>query len=325
MDASCVSKHVHNHSFLGSAHARNERRTWLVVGLTSVMMVVEIAAGLIFNSMALLADGWHMATHAGALAIAGLAYRFARKHADDPRFSFGTGKIGDLAGYTNAVVLCIISLLIAYESIERLINPLDISFGEAMVVAVLGLVVNLVSAYLLHGGGNGHHHHGQDHGHACGHSHSHSHDATDHNLRAAYLHVLADALTSVAAIFALAAGYFFGWGWMDPVMGVVGSIVIAKWALSLLKETSKVLVDVTPPRLVDAVRERLEAQHGEHVSDLHLWRIGPGHYAAVVSVLSHADAPACEDYKLLLEDLPGLSHVTVEVTRCGCGGPDFRD
>ncbi len=316
MSTPCVTRHMHGHTFLGDAHGRNERRTWLVVALTTVMMVVEIAAGLIFNSMALLADGWHMATHAGALAITGLAYRYARKHADDPRFSFGTGKIGDLAGYTNAVVLCIVSLFIAYESVERLINPLDISFTEAMVVAVMGLIVNLVSAFLLHGG----HHHGHDHGHHHGHDqhHGHSHDGADHNLRAAYLHVLADALTSVAAIVALAAGRFLGWGWMDPIMGVVGALVIAKWAIGLLRDTGKVLVDVAPAPLVESVRQRLEQQHGEHVSDLHLWRVGPGHYAAVVSVLSHADAPSSEDYKLLLEDVPGLSHVTVEVTRCPC-------
>lgn len=318
MSEQCLRTHIHPHDFLGDSHERNERRTWMVVGLTAVMMIAEITCGLLFNSMALLADGWHMATHAGALAIAGFAYRYARSHARDSRFSFGTGKIGDLAGYTNAVVLCVVSLFIAYESVDRLINPLEISFGEAMVVAVVGLVVNVASAFMLH---DGHHHH-HDHEHEHDHDHDHGHHEhahhTDHNLRAAYLHVIADALTSVAAILALAAGRWLGWAWMDPLMGVVGAVVIAKWAVGLLKETGKVLVDVAPADLMRTVRKRLEGKPGEYVSDLHLWRVGPGHYAAVVGILSHAEAPTSEDYKRLLADVPSLSHVTVEVQRCPC-------
>lgn len=322
MPENCLRLHIHPHDFLGESHSRNERRAWMVVAVTTVMMIVEIIGGLVFNSMALLADGWHMATHAGALAIAGFAYRFARTHNADPRFSFGAGKVGDLAGYTSAVGLCLVSLFIAWESFQRLLHPQDIHFGEAMLVAALGLLVNLGCAWLLgHGHAHGHDH-GHDHGHEHGHGHGHDdgHGGEDHNLRAAYIHVLADALTSVAAIVALGAGRWLGWSWLDPVMGVAGAAVIARWAVGLLKETGKVLVDMSPPHLAAQVRRLVEAREGDAVSDLHLWRLGPGHYAAIVAVLSHDPAAAAESYQLMLEDVPGLSHVTVEVRRCGCGG-----
>jgi cation diffusion facilitator family transporter len=219
--------------FLGEHHERNERRTWLVVGLTAVMMVAEIIGGTIYGSMALVADGWHMSTHAGALAIAAVSYRFARRHAAEPRFSFGTGKVGELAGYSSAIVLTLIALLIGCESMVRILNPVTISFDQATAIAVLGLAVNLGSAWLLWERHDVHHHHnGEDH----------HHDHRDHNLRAAYLHVLADALTSVLAIVGLLAARLYGWVWMDPLMGIVGAGVIAAWSWSLLESSGAVLM-----------------------------------------------------------------------------------
>src|SRR5512138_3642333 len=237
--------YVHEHVFLGRGHDANERRTWVVVALTSAMMVGEIVAGSAFHSMALLADGWHMATHAGALGISALAYRYARRYARDPRFAFGTGKVGDLAGYTSAVVLGVVALLIAGEAFGRLRAPVPIAFDEAIAVAVLGLAVNLVSAAVLargHGHSQGHAHDAHAHGdHDAPDAHpAHDHEGhahADHNLRAAYLHVLADALTSVLALVALALGRFVGAAWMDPAMGLVGAIVIARWSLLLLRDT----------------------------------------------------------------------------------------
>lgn len=305
----------HEHVFLGVGHARNERRTWLVIALTGAMMVGEIVAGTVFASMALLADGWHMATHAGALTISALAYRYARRHANDPRFAFGTGKLGDLAGYSSAIVLAIISLLLAWESLGRLMEPVPIRFGEATAVAVLGLAVNLLSAWLL---GSGHHHsheheHHHDHRHH-GDTHAHRHHA-DHNLRSAYLHVLADALTSVLAIVGLLAGSLYGWIWMDPLMGIVGAIVIARWSWGLMRDAGAVLIDAVPDRaLAEAIRERLEVG-GDRVSDLHLWRLGPGHNAAVIALVSDQPRPP-EAYKARLATLPHLSHFTVEVNHC---------
>jgi cation diffusion facilitator family transporter len=222
------------HDFLGRAHAENERRTWLVVALTSVMMVAEIAGGTIYGSMALVADGWHMLTHAGALAISGFAYRYARRHVDDVRFSFGTGKLGELGGYSSALILGIIALLIGYESLRRLVNPVAIRFDEAILIAVIGLAVNLVSAWIL----RERHDHSHPHAHDEGHAHHHH----DYNLRSAYLHVIADALTSVLAIAALSAGLFYGWTRMDPAMGIVGALVIARWAMQLMRSSGAVLL-----------------------------------------------------------------------------------
>ncbi|NBJ12821.1 CDF family Co(II)/Ni(II) efflux transporter DmeF [Microvirga sp. SYSU G3D207] len=244
----------HDHVFLGEDHDRHERRTWLVVGLTAVMMVAEIVAGTIFGSMALVADGWHMSTHAAALAIAALAYRFARRHAHDPRFSFGTGKVGELAAFSSAIILALIALLIGYESLMRLMNPVSIQFGEATVVAVIGLAVNLASAWLLAGDHHGHHYHDHGHHHAHGHEHNHDHGGQHHhghgdhhggdtNIRAAYLHVLADALTSVLAIVALLAGRFYAWSWLDPLMGVAGALVIAQWSWGLIRTAGATLLD----------------------------------------------------------------------------------
>lgn len=302
----------HEHVFLGPRHDRNERRTWLVVALTALMMVAEIIGGTIFGSMALVADGWHMSTHAGALAIAALAYRFARRHVHDERFAFGTGKFGELAAFSSAMILGMVALLVAYESIVRLFDPVAIRFDQAIAIAVVGLAVNLASAWLLredHG-----HVHGQGHGDHQGHEHHHHHHH-DHNLRAAYLHVLADALTSVFAVVALLAGRFYGWTWMDPLMGVVGALVIAHWSVGLLRTSGAVLLDGVPDaRLPAAIKQRLEVG-GDRVADLHLWRLGPGHVGLVASVVS--DAPqAPEAYKARLAGLPGLSHVTVEVHAC---------
>ena len=305
------------HNFLGSQHDKHERRTWMVVGLTAVTMVVEIAAGSWFNSMALLADGWHMSTHAGALGIAAFAYRYARNHARDPRFAFGTGKLGDLAGFTSAIVLAMISLLIGYESIGRLFEPVTIHYGEATAIAAVGLAVNLVSAWLLGAGHDHQHDHRHDHaydGHHDEHDHHH-HGHHDHNLRAAYWHVLADALTSVLAIAGLLAARFYGWNWLDPVIGVVGACVIAHWAWGLMRDAGAVLLDAAPSRsLGEAIRQRLEVGD-DRIADLHVWRLGPGHHGAIVSLVAH-EPESVAHYKARLDDVPGLSHVTVEVHRC---------
>lgn len=303
---------AHGHAFLGHGHDTNARRTLWVVALTAVMMAGEIVAGYWTGSMALLADGFHMATHAGALAVAALAYRYARRHAENPRFSFGTGKVGDLAGFASALVLAMIACGIAAESVLRLLNPVRVAFDEAILVATLGLAVNIVSALLLAGG----HEHGHSHGHDP-HAHRHEHRPgaetrhRDNNLRAAYVHVLADAVTSVLAIGALVAGRYFGWTLLDPVIGIVGALIIIRWSWILLRDTAEVLLDASDNHLVNEVRERVEA-HGEaKVVDLHIWRIGPGANAAIVSVTSpHAiDADAI---RRRLSSLHELRHITIE-------------
>jgi cation diffusion facilitator family transporter len=292
----------HEHTFGTDVQTRAERRTWWVIGLTAVMMVAEIVGGLLFESMALLADGWHMGTHAAALTVAAFAYAFARKHAGDRRYSFGTGKVSALGGFASAVGLAVVALFVLGESLQRLAVPKVIRFDEAIAVAVIGLAVNLACAWLLR----------DDHHHAHG-DHHHHHD---HNLRGAYLHVLADALTSVLAIAALTMGKFFGWSWMDPVMGVVGSIVIARWSVSLLRDTSRVLLDAELP---EARRREIERtiEEGSHdrVVDLHVWRVGPRHLAAIVSVVTH-EARDPDYYKQLLANHPDLAHLTVEVHAC---------
>ena len=279
MHSHSLANWTHDHAFLGAKHSENERRTWLVVALTAVMMVAEIVGGTIFGSMALVADGWHMSTHAGALTIAALAYRYARSHAHDARFSFGTGKLGELAGFASAIILALIALLIGYECVVRLLNPVAISFDEATAIAVVGLGVNLASAWMLQGE---HEHHEDD-------DHHHHHD---HNMRAAYLHVLADAMTSILAIAGLLAGRFYGWIWMDPLMGIVGAVVISSWSWSLIRSSGAVLLDTVPnPTLANSIRERLEID-GDRVADLHLWRVGPGHAAVIAAVVSdQPDAP----------------------------------
>jgi len=310
MHSHSLDRWTHEHVFLGAQHARNERRTWLVVGLTVAMMVVEIAGGSIFGSMALLADGWHMATHALAIGIAASAYLFARRHAHDQRFAFGTGKLGELAAFASAIVLAMIALLVAWESFVRLAHPVPIAYGEAMAIAAVGLLVNLGSAWLLREDHAHHHHH-----HHEGDDHAHHHDGADNNLRAAYLHVLADAATSVLAIGSLALAWSFNWLWIDPVVGVVGACVIASWSYGLIRDAGAVLLDVVPDQgAASDIRRRLEID-GDRVSDLHLWQVGPGHRAAVVSIVTDRPQPPSA-YKSRLSGVRGLSHVSVEVQPC---------
>jgi cation diffusion facilitator family transporter len=404
----------HDHVFLGEDHDKAERRTWAVIILCSVMMIAEIIGGALFGSLALIADGLHMSTHAGALLLAALAYTYARKYANDRSFTFGTGKFGDLAGYSSAIVLAMIALLIGYEAVSRLLNPVPISFNEAIPIAVLGLAVNVASAWLLSGG----HHHGHSHGHSHGHDHDHhadehrrielrtgaveievfednvpprfrvradagvllaasdvtietirpdgsrqlfafadrggyleSHDEIpephaflanvrllqedqyhdrelefeehdheaahgahhrDNNMRAAVIHVMADAAVSVLVIVGLLLARAFGWLWMDPLAGFVGALVIANWSVGLLRDTGGILLDRTPdPRMAEKVRMVIESE-GDQVTDLHLWRLGPGHLGAIVSVATTGAREAMH-YRQRLAKFADLSHVTVEV------------
>ena len=304
----------HDHFFLGSDHQRNERKVWLVIALTASMMLVEIVAGTLYGSMALVADGWHMSTHAGAMLIAVLAYRFARRHAGNPRFTFGTGKLGDLAGFTSAIVLALIALLIGWESLVRLTQPIHIDFNQAIAVAVVGLGVNLVCAWLLKDDHAHHHHHGHEHHHSNDEHHAPG-KGRDNNLRAAYLHVLADALTSVLAILALLLGRSYGWTWADPAMGVVGALVIARWSWGLIRDSGSVLLDAAAEGqdVRQEIREAM-APTGSQVTDLHVWQVGPGHFAAIVSLMAREPREPAH-YKALLAHIHELSHVTVEVQR----------
>jgi cation diffusion facilitator family transporter len=397
---------THAHIFLGEGHDKNERRTWLVIWLCGFMMVAEIVGGLLFGSIALVADGLHMSTHAGALLLAALAYTYARKRAGDPSFTFGTGKFGDLAGFTSAIILAMIALLIAYESVSRLFAPVTIHFAEAIPIACLGLAVNIASAWLLSGG---EHHHGHSHGHAHGahdhdgahriatdagtvvleifedgvpprfrlraetgpavtaqatsvetvrhdgarqlfamtdgggylesveeipephaftahvrigqhdypvafaeHEHAHASAHRDNNMRAAVIHVMADAAVSVLVITGLVLARTFGWLWMDPLAGIAGAAVIASWSYGLVRDTGAILLDMTPDRVMEKrMREAIEAD-GDRVTDLHLWRLGPGHLGAILSV-STAKQRCPDDYRRLLDRFRTLSHVTVEI------------
>ncbi|WP_175731861.1 CDF family Co(II)/Ni(II) efflux transporter DmeF [Burkholderia ambifaria] len=402
----------HDHIFLGAAHEQNERRTWMVIALCAAMMVAEIVGGSLFGSLALIADGLHMSTHAGAMLIAALAYTYARKHASDPRFVFGTGKLGDLAGFTSAIVLAMIALLIGYEAVARLLAPVPIHFGEAIPIAVAGLLVNVASVWLLSGDhhGHGHHHHGHAHD-----AHEHEEDAhrivdqqgaflvsvfedgvppvfrvapatndtklvdasavsvttirpdgtrqtfamesrgaylestddipephefkaivrlngrehvlafeehdhrastaaaRDHNIRSAYVHVIADAAVSVLTIVGLLLARAFGWVWMDPLAGIIGALVIANWSYGLMRDTGGILLDMNSDRrLTDNVRDAIEGV-GDRVGDLHVWRLGPGHMSAVVSVATADPKRDARFYHGVLQRFRNLSHVTVEV------------
>jgi cation diffusion facilitator family transporter len=397
---------THAHIFLGEGHDKNERRTWLVIWLCGFMMVAEIVGGLLFGSIALVADGLHMSTHAGALLLAALAYTYARKRAGDPSFTFGTGKFGDLAGFTSAIILAMIALLIAYESVSRLFAPVTIHFAEAIPIACLGLAVNIASAWLLSGGG---HHHAHSHGYAHGahdhdeahriatdagtvvlevfedgvpprfrlrtetgpavtaqatavetvrpdgarqlfamtdqggylesadaipephaftahvrigqhdypvvfaeHEHAHASAHRDNNMRAAVIHVMADAAVSVLVITGLVFARTFGWLWMDPLAGIAGAAVIASWSYGLVRDTGAILLDMTPDRVMEKrMRDAIEAD-GDRVTDLHLWRLGPGHLGAILSV-STAKQRCPDDYRRLLDRFRTLSHVTVEI------------
>ena len=295
---------AHSHVFLGEDHEHAERRTWAVIGLCGTMMLLEIVGGSLFGSIALIADGLHMSTHAGAMLLAALAYRYARRHADDPRFTFGTGKLGDLAGFTSAIILAMIAVLIGYEAVTRFISPVPIGFREAIPIACLGLAVNIASARLLSGG---HHHHDHDHDHA--HSHGHEHD---NNLRAAIIHVMADAAVSVLVIIGLSLARIFGWLWMDPFAGIIGACVILNWSYGLIRDTAAILLDMNPDeQITQQVRRAIEAS-GDRVADLHLWRLGPGHLGAIIAVATPTPREP-GDIRNCLAAIPSLSHVTVEI------------
>jgi cation diffusion facilitator family transporter len=341
MDAQLLDAFRHQHVFLGEAHDRNERKTWFVIAICTVMMVAEIVGGIWFGSVALIADGLHMSTHAGAMLIAALAYTYSRRHADDPRFSFGTGKLGDLAAFASAIVLAMVAILIGYEAIVRLFNPVPISFREAIPIAFVGLIVNLVSAFLLRDDHHHHHDHGHDHGHDHddhhdhdhAHDHHHDHDHHDHdhdhdhahdrhaayrrdnNLRAAFVHVAADVVVSVLVIIGLFAARQLGWLWLDPVVGILAATVVAIWSWSLVRAAGAILLDMTPDQVLPRkIAERLE-RNGDRISDLHVWRVGPGHVSAIVTLV--CDRPELPSvYKSKLADLPHLSHLTIEVEQC---------
>ena len=313
-----------HHNFLAPGHDNAERRTWAVIALCLAMMVAEIGGGWLFGSIALVADGLHMSTHAGALLLAALAYRYASRHAADPRFSFGTGKFGDLAGFTSAIVLAMVALLIGYEAVLRLVTPVPIRFSEAIPIACLGLAVNVASVWLL-GGGHAHHHHagGHDHhhdhhdhdghhDHDHGHGHGHGVIARDNNMRAAIVHVLADAAVSVLVIAGLLLARRFGWQWLDPAVGIAGAAVIASWAWGLVRDTGAILLDMNPDRhMAERLRQTVESD-GDRVSDFHLWRLGPGHLGAIFCVhTGRARDPAY--YRDRLRQFSAVSHLTVEV------------
>ncbi|MCM2294554.1 CDF family Co(II)/Ni(II) efflux transporter DmeF [Allorhizobium sp. BGMRC 0089] len=308
----------HPHDFLGRNHARNERRAWIVIAITVLVMVVEIVGGELFGSMALLADGWHMATDAGAILVSALAYGFARRYRNDPRFTFGTGQFGDLAAFSSAIILLLVSVFLAVESFRRFFTPVPIAFDESIAVAVLGLIVNIACAFLLHDHGHDHDHPGHSH---AGHDHSghdHSghgahHGSEDRNLKVAYLHMVADAITSLTAIIALALGALYGWVFLDPVMGLVGAAVIGWWSLKLLKDTGLGLLHFMPHRtgLPDRIRTLLE-KGDTRISDLHVWQLGPGHYGVIVSLRTSSPLSVAQ-YRERLSCISELSHVTVEV------------
>jgi cation diffusion facilitator family transporter len=288
----------HQHDF-AVIHEQGEKRTMQVLFLTAATMVVEIAAGIAYGSMALLADGWHMGTHVAAFMITIFAYRYARTHVKSSAFAFGTGKVSVLGGFASAVALAVVALVMLIESIQRILVPQPIHFNQAIGVAVLGLFINIICAMLLQ--------------ERSGHSHDHHHD---HNLKAAYLHVLADALTSLLAITALVSGKYLGWNWLDPIMGIVGAAVITRWSFSLLKETGPVLLDGSiEGEYVAAIRKEIENAMDNRIADIHVWRVGPAHYAAIISIVTHYPQ-RIEYYKELLRGFEELSHITIEVNTC---------
>ena len=301
----------HSHVFLGEGHSRAERQAWAVIWLCGVMMALEVVGGILFGSVALIADGLHMSTHASALLLTALAYSYARRHVGDRRFTFGTGKLGDLAGFTSAVILAMIALLIGYEAVSRFIHPVPIHFREAIPIASLGLAVNLASAWLLSRGGHDHHHHGHEHGHG-----RHDHDpvpaSRDNNMRAAIIHVAADAAVSMLVIVGLLLARVFGWLWMDPLAGTVGALVIASWSFGLIRDTAGVLLDMNPDQVLEESICGAVAAQGDRLTDLHLWRLGPGHLGAIVAVETNQTRNP-EFYREKLSHLPMLSHVTVEI------------
>ncbi len=300
MHTQSIQKWQHSHDFSRHNH-HGERRAYYVLILTVITMLIEIVAGTLYGSMALLADGWHMGTHVVAFLITIFAYQYARKHANNGSFTFGTGKASVLGGFSSAIALGLVAVIMLGESVHRLMSPQEIQFNEAILVAVIGLSVNIISVFLLK---DDHHHHGHDHHHH------------DHNLKAAYFHVLADALTSLLAIVALVAGKYWGWSWVDAVMGIVGSVIITRWAMALLKQTSPILLDASiEPDYQSEIITVLEAQDDNKVSDLHIWKISADHYAAMISIVTHAPKPVAH-YKQLLDKFVKVHHLTIEVNHC---------
>jgi len=307
MHTTNISAWQHDHNFTGDTSSA-EKRTRRVVILTAAMMLIEIVAGYFFHSMALVADGWHMGTHVAAFVLAALAYSYGRRHATDARFTFGTGKVGVLGAFTSAIVLSIIALVIAADSVHRLLVPQAIHFREAIIIAVVGLVVNLLSAFMLKD--DPHHHHGHEHGHDHGHHH-------DLNLKAAYIHVLADTFTALGAVVALTTGYFLGWVWLDPAMGLVGTVVNVSWAYTLLRDSGSILMDRVPASsdLPVVIREGIESDGDSKITDLHIWQVGSGKFAAIISVVAHHPRTP-DEYRGALKIHEELVHVTVEVHTC---------
>ncbi|WP_445772517.1 CDF family Co(II)/Ni(II) efflux transporter DmeF [Shewanella sp.] len=318
-----AAKYTHHHNF-ASVNEQNVKRTWYVLIITVITMAVEVVAGTLYGSMALLADGWHMGTHAAAFCITLFTYSYAKKHAQSDKFSFGIGKVGVLGGYTSAIALGIVAIIMLAESVHRLLSPVDIQFNQSILVAIIGLVVNIASMFIL-----GHDHHGHDHSHDHSHSHAHHdehehhehhehheyHSGHDHNLKAAYFHVLADALTSVLAICALLVGKYLGWYWLDPMMGIVGAVIITKWALGLMKQTSPILLDENIDKAYQADIINTIEDENTQVTDIHIWKISADHYSASIAVCTKTDASA-QSIKHALHKFDKLSHFTIEVNHC---------
>lgn len=308
-----INNWTHSHKY-NLNNNKAEKNTYYVLILTAITMVVEIVAGTLYGSMALLADGWHMGTHVTAFMITIFAYSYARKYENDDRYSFGTGKVNVLAGFTSAIALGIIALLMIIESITRLFEPQTIQFNEAIMVALIGLVVNVASMFILHD--HDHHHH-EYHHHEKEHHHKHHHEHHhDHNIKAAYFHVLADALTSLFAIFALLLGKYYGWNWLDPLMGIVGGIIITKWSIGLVKETSPILLDENITKEYrEKIKNKIESDSDNLISDIHIWKVSANHYATIISIVTHFPKPV-EYYKELIKDFHKLSHISIEINEC---------
>lgn len=304
-----LEKWQHSHDFTVK-NEQAERRTQYVLILTGLTMIAEIIAGSIFGSMALLADGWHMGTHVAAFLITIYAYRYARKYADSSEYTFGTGKVGVLGGFSSAVVMAIVALIMLVESLQRIFNPQVIQFNAAIGVAIIGLIINIISAFIL----KDHHEHSHHIDHDVDHPHDHHHH--DHNLQAAYMHVLADALTSLLAIVALVSGKYLGWNWLDPMMGIVGAIIITRWSYGLMKQTSPILLDGSIDKKYQlAITDTIETHDDNRITDIHIWKVSADHYAAIISLVTGFPKTA-EYYKALLSDFHKLSHITIEVYKC---------
>jgi cation diffusion facilitator family transporter len=321
MHTESIEKWMHDHTFGQDQVRSGERRTLFVIVITLITMAVEIAAGIAFGSMALLADGLHMGSHASALAVSAFAYYFTRRHANNPKFNFGTGKINSLAAYTSAVMLALFAIVMVYESLQRFIHPVPIEFNQAIFVAVIGLIVNGICLVIL--GGHGHSHDEADHEHSInGETHAktemdlsdpHRHDL---NLRSAYIHVVADALTSLLAIFALLGGKYFQFNWLDPAMGVVGAALVIRWSFGLLRASTQILLDVQAPLEVrEKLKSAIESEGDNRISDLHVWAVGQGIYAAEIAIVTSAPLDV-ETYYHLLPKMLGIVHLTIETRHC---------